>query len=150
MADQTSEDLSPSEFVKNIHALGKRKDAEDAKRIAELESQILVDRELRAQRRAGELWFAIYTNIVIIGLRRADCFQNVHVLSRLRKALLPARLLLSTNRPRISLPPHPRLSTRRKWQMRYRYHLQRALCLALEHFHGSSVQSQAVDADRSL
>lgn len=56
MADRTSEDLTPSEFVKNIHALGKKKDAEDAKRIAELESQILVDRELRAQRRAGELF----------------------------------------------------------------------------------------------
>ena len=54
MAEPMSEDLSPSEFVKNIHALGKKKDAEDAKRIAELESQILVDRELRAQRRAGE------------------------------------------------------------------------------------------------
>jgi hypothetical protein len=54
MADRTSQDLSPSEFVKNIHALGKKKDAEDAKRIAELESQIIVDRKLRAQRRAGE------------------------------------------------------------------------------------------------
>jgi hypothetical protein len=54
MADQSNEGLSPSEFVKNIHALGKKKDAEDARRVAELESQILVDRELRAQRRAGE------------------------------------------------------------------------------------------------
>ncbi|TID17964.1 hypothetical protein E6O75_ATG10609 [Venturia nashicola] len=52
MADRASEDLTPSEFVRNIHALGKKKDEEDAKRIAELESQILVDRELRAQRRA--------------------------------------------------------------------------------------------------
>lgn len=61
MADRTSEDLSPSDFVKNIHALGKKKDAEDAKRIAELESQILVDRELRAQRRAGELFMLCHT-----------------------------------------------------------------------------------------
>ncbi|KAE9965746.1 hypothetical protein EG328_009424 [Venturia inaequalis] len=52
MADHASEDLTPSEFVRNIHALGKKKDAEDVKRIAELESQILVDRQLRAQRRA--------------------------------------------------------------------------------------------------
>lgn len=56
MADHASEDLTPSEFVRNIHALGKKKDAEDVKRIAELESQILVDRQLRAQRRAGELF----------------------------------------------------------------------------------------------
>lgn len=55
MADRNSEDLSPSEFVTKIHALSKKKDAEDAKRIAELESQILIDRELRTQRRAGKL-----------------------------------------------------------------------------------------------
>lgn len=121
MADRASEDLSPSEFVRNIHALGKKKDAEDAKRIAELESQILIDRELRAQRRAGELFMLghlcrIALSASIIGLRHADLLplQSVPVLFRQKKVqLLPTRLVLSPIRPPIYPPLPTKTSTRR-------------------------------------
>jgi len=51
---QRSDDLSPSDFVKRVQELGKKRDQEDAERSAMLERDILKSREERMARRAGE------------------------------------------------------------------------------------------------
>lgn len=53
-APNSSNDLSPSEFVQSIRELGSKKDKEDQERLAGIERDILQGRKEREARRAGE------------------------------------------------------------------------------------------------
>lgn len=67
-AQESADDITPTEFLKKIRDLSEQRDREDAERYAQLEQSIERDREARRARREG-----MYHIFKLLGVTTRDC-----------------------------------------------------------------------------